>query len=168
MWLFWLYSFLGFLLEKGFAAVTHSPHQVRKGFLLLPLCPVYGLGVLAVLALPPTLTDGFWPLALWGGLTATAVEYLVHLAYDRLLHVRFWDYSGLRGNLHGRVCPVFAAAWGLLLAALLPPLQAIALPLAASVPPAVTYGMTLVFTADVVASVRVLRLTGDPEALTLR
>ena len=53
LWLFCLYSFLGYLLEKIFAAVTGSRHQVRKCFLLLPLCPVYGLGMAAVLALPP-------------------------------------------------------------------------------------------------------------------
>ena len=51
-WQFLLYSFLGYLLEKGFAALSGSPRQTRKCFLLLPLCPVYGLGVLAVLALP--------------------------------------------------------------------------------------------------------------------
>jgi len=49
LWRFWLYSFLGYLLEKAFAAASASPHQTRKCFLLLPLCPVYGLAVLAVL-----------------------------------------------------------------------------------------------------------------------
>ena len=57
-WLFLLYSFGGYVLEKLYAAVRRSPHQVRKCFLLLPLCPVYGLAMLAVLArvdnkLPP-------------------------------------------------------------------------------------------------------------------
>ena len=52
LWIFWIYSFLGYGLEKVFAAATHSPNQGRKCFLLLPLCPVYGLGMLAVLALP--------------------------------------------------------------------------------------------------------------------
>ena len=63
LWLFWTYSFLGYLLEKAFAWLTRSPQQVRKCFLLLPLCPVYGLGVLAVLALPPELRRGFWNVA---------------------------------------------------------------------------------------------------------
>ena len=73
-WRFCMYSFLGYLLERLYAAATRSPRQVRKGFLLLPLCPVYGLGVLAVEALPPALTGNFFSLALWGGLTATAVD----------------------------------------------------------------------------------------------
>ena len=42
-WLVIFYSFGGYLLEKGYAAAVRSPHRVRKCFLLLPLCPVYGL-----------------------------------------------------------------------------------------------------------------------------
>lgn len=167
LWQFWTYSFFGYLLEKGFAAATHG-RRARKGFLLLPMCPVYGLGVLAVLALPPALTDSFWSMALWGGLAATAVEYLVHLAYDRALHVRFWDYSGLWGNLRGRVCPVFSIAWGVLIAALLPPFQRLLTPLLAAVPLAVTFAMLLLFTADAVVSLRLLQVAGTPEALSLR
>ena len=53
LWTFWTYSFFGYLLEKGYAAATHGSQRARKGFLLLPMCPVYGLGALAVLALPP-------------------------------------------------------------------------------------------------------------------
>ena len=51
LWTFWTYSFLGYLLERGYAIATHADRQARKCFLLLPMCPVYGLGALAVLAL---------------------------------------------------------------------------------------------------------------------
>ena len=163
--LFWAYSFLGFLLEKGFALITRSEQQARRCFVLLPLCPVYGLGALAVLALPARLTGTFWGMAWWGGLTATAVEYAVHLADDKLLHVRFWDYTPVWGNLRGRVCLPFSVAWGLMLAALLPPVQAWLLPLLAAVPPLATYTMLVLFTADTVLSIRILQQTGDPEAL---
>ena len=168
LWTFWTYSFFGYLLERGYAAATRAAQPPGKGFLLLPLCPVYGLGALAVLALPPALTDGFWSLALWGGLTATAVEYAVHLLYDRLLGVRFWDYSQVRGNLRGRVCLPFSLAWGLLAAAGLPVVQAALGPVLAAIPPAVTYAVLLVFTADAVVSLRLLRRAGDTEILSLR
>ena len=78
IWWFWIYSFLGYLLEKGFAWMTCAEHQGRKCFLILPLCPVYGLGMLAVLMLPGEWQEG-WRLAVAGGLAATAVEYGVHL-----------------------------------------------------------------------------------------
>ena len=60
LWIFLTYGFLGYLLEKVYALVTRSRHTVRKGYLLLPVCPVYGLAMLAVLALPPDMTDTFW------------------------------------------------------------------------------------------------------------
>lgn len=166
-WQFLLYSFLGYLLEKGFAALSGSPRQTRKCFLLLPLCPVYGLGVLAVLALPEKLVDNPAELAFWGGLTATAVEYGVHVLYDRLLGVRFWDYSGVWGNLRGRVCVPFSLAWGVLLAAWLPWFQPLARQWTAAVPPWATYAALLILAADGAVSVRLLYLARDPEVLQL-
>ena len=46
---FFLYSFLGFLIEVAYTRLCHHPKQDRKCLLFLPLCPVYGLGALAVL-----------------------------------------------------------------------------------------------------------------------
>ena len=134
LWLFCLYSFLGYLLEKIFAAVTGSRHQVRKCFLLLPLCPVYGLAMLAVLHLPADLTRGFFRLAFYGGLTATAVEYAVHFLYDRLLGVMFWDYSGTHMDLNRRVCVPFAVIWGPLTAFALRQVQPLLHPIALHAP----------------------------------
>ena len=164
LWIFWIYSFLGYGLEKLFAAVTHAPNQGRKCFLLLPLCPVYGLGMLAVLALPPEHQEGLW-LVVWGGLAATAVEYAVHWAYDTFLHVRFWDYSRVWGNLHGRVCLPFTAAWGVLTALAVRWVQPEVEALAARVPGEVTYLCLLVFTADALVYARLLWVTGDVELL---
>ena len=105
LWYFWIYSFLGYLLEKVFAKLTNAPQQGRKGFLMLPLCPVYGLGMLAILALPEAGKSG-WRLLAAGGLVATAVEYAVHWGYEQFLGVRFWDYSRTFGNVRGRfACP---------------------------------------------------------------
>ena len=167
LWRFWIYSFFGFLLETAFAVVTHAERQGRKCRLLLPLCPVYGLGVLAVLALPVALTDSFWELALWGGLTATAVEYAVHWWYQQALGVFFWDYSAVPGNLRGRVCLPFSAVWAVLLAAALPTAERWLTPVLPRIGPEVTSWMLIIFTADTVCSWRVLRRTRDTQALRL-
>ena len=164
LWYFWIYSFLGYLLEKAFAKATHAAQQGRKCFLLLPLCPVYGLGMLAVLALPPICKEGIW-LVVWGGLAATAVEYAVHWAYETFLHVRFWDYSRVWGNLRGRVCLPFTAAWGVLTALAVRWVQPGVEALAARVPGEVTWLCLLVFTADALVSARLLWVTGDVELL---
>lgn len=168
LWFFWLYSFLGYLLELGYKIVNRRRQQVYKGFLLLPMCPVYGLGASAILALPPELTANFWGLALWGGLAATAVEYGVHLFYDKLLGVQFWNYSQIRWNLRGRICLSFSLAWGLLTAAVFPTIQNLLTPVLEAVPPILTYAVLLIFTADAVISFQLLRRTGDPAVLSLR
>ena len=165
LWKFWTYSFLGLLLEKAYAAVGPRRGGARRCCLLLPLCPVYGLGVTAVLLLPQQLTQSPLGMALWGGLTATAVEYGVHVWYEYLLGVRFWDYQGVWGNLRGRVCVPFSLAWGFLLAAVLPGLEQVLTPLLEKIPPEVTYAALLVFTADALLSSRVLLRAGDPEAV---
>lgn len=164
LWYVWIYSFLGYLLEKGYAKLTRAEFQGRKCFLALPLCPVYGLGMLAVLCLPSPWDSG-WRLVLAGGLAATAVEYTVHWGYERFLGVRFWDYSGVRGNLRGRVCLPFSAAWGILVWAAVEWVQPTVEHLAASVPPRVTLVCLLAFTADAVCSGWLLRSTGRVEIL---
>lgn len=162
LWYFWIYSFLGWLAELAFAALSRSEDRRRRGLLLLPLCPVYGLGMLAVLALPPM---GGAELALWGGLAATAVEYAYHWAGERFLRVRFWDYSQLPGNLRGRVCLPFTLAWGALVWAAVRFVQPGAAALAAEIPPAATYACLLAFTADAACSLYFLRATGDLDGM---
>ena len=162
---FWFYSFLGYLLEKLFAAATNSLHQVRRCFAALPLCPVYGLGMLAVLALPEGIRNSWW-LPLFGGAAATAVEYAVHWGYEQFLGVAFWDYSALAGNIRGRVSVPFALCWGVLTAAAVWWVQPWAAALAAGVSPAVVYALLFPFTADAVLSFHILRATGDIDALS--
>ena len=87
-WYFLGYGFLGYLLEKLFAALTHAEHRVRKGFLLAPVCPVYGLAMCAVLALGADRIGPLWELALLCSITATTAEYAVHLFCDAVLGVR--------------------------------------------------------------------------------
>ena len=158
LWHFWIYSFLGWLVELVFAAASRSEDRQRRCLLLLPLCPVYGLGMLAVLALPPM---GALGLAVLGGLAATAVEYAYHWAGERFLGVRFWDYARVPGNLRGRVCLPFTLAWGLLVWAAVRFVQPGVEALAAGIPPWLTYVFLLVFTGDLVCSLRFLRVTGD-------
>ena len=148
LWSFLTYGFLGYLLEKVYALVTRSRHTVRKGYLLLPVCPVYGLAMLAVLALPPDMTDTFWHLALYGGLTATAVEYAVHFCCDRLLGVMFWDYSSTKMDLNRRVCLPFALIWGPLAAVTVRYIHPLLRPWLNAVPPWLTLAAWLLLTAD--------------------
>ena len=164
---FLFYSFAGYLLEKAFARITHSPNQVRKCFLLLPLCPVYGLAMTVLLAMAPE-EMGLLPRVLLGGIVCTAVEYLVHLFYEKVLSVRFWDYSGLRGHFRGRICPQFAVIWGVLSTAAVLWVQPFVEELAVRTPPEAAYVLWLLLAADCVFTVALLRHGVGPEDLALR
>lgn len=164
--LFLIYSFFGYCLEKLFARATRSDRQVRKCFLLLPLCPVYGLAMTAVSALAPSI--GSFPLlVLAGGTVCTLAEYLVHLFYDRVYGVKFWDYTQLRGNINGRICPQFSVVWGILSALAARFVDPLAVSFALSVPPAAVFLLWLLFAADCVLTSAVLARYHDTELLRL-
>ena len=163
---FLIYSFLGYLLEKLFARAVHSDRQVRKCFLLLPLCPVYGLAMTAVLYLtPPDLP--FWVRVVTGAVICTGVEYLVHLFYDKVFHTQFWDYSDLSGNIGGRVCPHFAIIWGILSAAAVDVIQPLLSPIAAAIPPAAVFCLWMLLAVDCVFTSALLLRSHDTELLSL-
>lgn len=164
LWYFWIYSFLGWLVELAFAAVSRSEEKRRRCLLLLPLCPVYGFGMLAVLALPPM---GGVKLAVFGGLAVTAVEYVYHWAGERLLGVRFWDYAQVPGNFRGRVCLPFTLAWGMLTALTVWYVHPLVASLAAAIPTWATFGFLLLFSVDAVCSARFLWVTHDVEELRI-
>ena len=160
------YSFLGYCLEKLFARATCSDRQVRKCFLLLPLCPVYGLAMTAVVVLSPHL-GSFLSLALWGGIICTTAEYLVHLFYEKAFRVRFWDYSGLRGNVRGRICPQFSLVWGILSAAAVRLIHPTVAALSETISPAAVFLLWMVFSVDCVLTAFLLSHTHDTEQLAL-
>ena len=167
-WLFIFYSFGGYLLEKAFAFATAAPQRVRKCLLLLPRCPVYGLGMLAVLALPYGLRDTAWKLGVFGAVAVTAVEFTVHWLYDKLLGVRFWDYSPIKTGVAGRICLPFSVIWGVLVVLTIRFVHPWAAALAVRMPPGLTYAMLLLLTADAFFSALVLRRGGDVGLMSLR
>lgn len=164
-WFFLLYSFLGFCLEVLFARVTRCPKRDRKCFCVLPLCPVYGLGALLILALPPAVRER--PLLLFPGaaLSATAAEYGMSLLYEKLAGVAFWDYRRLPLHLHGRVCLPFSALWGLLGVLLVRFVHPWAETLAARLPAALLLPWGLALALDAALTLLLLRREGSTDAL---
>lgn len=163
-WSFWFFSLLGWLLERIFAALTRSPFQRRRCLLLEPLCPVYGLGLTAVLTLPRPLLSG-WRLYLSGTVMTTAVEYTYHWWGETFLGVRFWDYTGLPGNLRGRVCLPFSLSWGLLTVPAVTRVAPLLELLERRIPACITWLCLMAFTADAVCSLYFLFRTHDLTAL---
>ena len=166
-WYFLLYSFLGYLLEKLFAALTHSPRRVRKCRLVLPLCPVYGLAMVAVLRLPMDMKDTFEKLWLYGALTVTAVEFAVHFFYDKVLGVAFWDYSDTKMDVDGRICMPFSVIWGFLVVLAVRRVQPWVVMLAAGISPLLTWLVLGLLIADTFFSLRILLHSHDVELMSV-
>ena len=164
-WYFVIYSFLGFVLEVVFARLTHQRKRDRKCFYLLPLCPVYGLGALAILALPGWIRENALLLTIAGGAAATAVEYLVGLWDETVLGVRFWNYEGLPGSVGGRVCLPFALAWGVLALVLVRLVHPAVAALTAAIPAWLAPAAAVLVAGDGLYSVLLLRRTGTTDAL---
>ncbi len=164
-WYFVVYSLFGFCLEVVFSRVTGQEKKDRKCFYLLPLCPVYGLGAVAILLLPPAVQANPLLLLIFGGLAATAVEYLMGLFDEKVLGVRFWNYSGLWGSIGGKVCLWFTLAWGVLAVGLVYWVHPWVVRLVSAIPPWLFLPGAVLVVGDGLHSIYILRLTGTTDSL---
>ena len=158
------YSFAGFLLEVAFAWLSGG-RPGRKGLLVLPLCPVYGVGACLILALPGWVYDRPWALFLLGGAAATAAEYAAALYHEKVLGVSFWNYDDLPGNLQGRVCLPFSLAWSMLSLGLAYWLHPMLVPWLARIPALVGWPALAALLTDCAFTAALLRSRGDPACL---
>lgn len=165
IWFFYFYSFLGFLLEVVYARVMGLSKPDRKCRLLLPICPVYGIGATAIVSLPFALQRNAVVLFFLGAILATGTEYLCGWFYERVWGVKFWEYSALPGNLQGRVCLPFALIWGTLALPLCYVVQPLVVKSVASLPNMLLLPVTMIFLVDFVLTGRLLRRRKNTDAL---
>jgi uncharacterized membrane protein len=110
--IFFLYGFLGWCVEVIYAAVNQGEF-VNRGFLFGPICPIYGIGMLAVILALEPIRDNLALLYFGSTLIATALELLMGVLSMWLFHTRLWDYSDQPFNLKGYVCLKFSLLWGI-------------------------------------------------------
>ena len=108
---FFTYGFLGWCAEVAYAAVKEK-RFVNRGFLNGPICPVYGVGVSAVLLLLEPFENNLVILYVASVIIVTLIEGLTGFALDKIFHHKWWDYSGQPFNIGGYVCPIFSLVWG--------------------------------------------------------
>ena len=120
-WYFVMYSFLGWVVEVAYHAVTQGK-VVNRGFLSGPVCPVYGFGMLFVFGVidlvSGTTVSGVASanagvIFVCGMVLASAVEFIGGWALYHAFHARWWDYRGKPFNLGGYICLEFSIYWGL-------------------------------------------------------
>ena len=108
---FYAYAFLGWCAEVVFAAAKTGKF-VNRGFLNGPLCPIYGAGVVLLLACLSPLKKWFWAVFLGAALLCSVLEFLTGFALEKIFHRKWWDYSDRPFNLMGYVCLSMSLLWG--------------------------------------------------------
>lgn len=110
--IFITYSFLGWAMEV-FLSILQRKKLINRGFLIGPVCPIYGVGALAVSFV---LSPDYSPLAIFCvSLVGSAIiEYVSSFIMEQLFRVRWWDYSEKVFNLNGRICLEAAFGFGVI------------------------------------------------------
>ena len=124
IFLFFLFSFLGWVLEKLWFIFAYGAN-VDRGFLTLPFCTVYGSALLLIRALlgEPFLREQSYPrnvlrflcYAALAALIASAAELATGLLFEHAFGTRLWSYRDCPNNLFGYVCLPASVGWGFLI-----------------------------------------------------
>lgn len=100
--LFFVYSFIGWILETGYGITKHHKF-INRGYLIGPICPIYGCSIVIITSLTNGLNNLFLIFLVVFFISAVA-EYITSYAMEKLFEARWWDYSDLKFNINGRIC----------------------------------------------------------------
>jgi uncharacterized membrane protein len=110
--MFCIWSFIGWGIEVCYMTLETGEYQ-NRGFLNMPICPIYGFGVLMVVTFFRPISHTFFLLFASTAILCTSFELLVGLGMERLFHTRWWDYSHEKFNFRGYICLKVSILWGL-------------------------------------------------------
>ena len=111
---FFLYSFLGYLLECVVLSVEYKRPVVDRGFGHGPFCIIYGFVALGACMLLKPVSGRPVELYTASMAMATTMELVTANIMVRLFGAFWWDYSHKAFNYRGMVCLESSLAWGLL------------------------------------------------------
>ena len=111
LWLFFIYSFLGWVLETA-AATVKQKKFANRGLVNGPFCVIYGIAALFMTFGLQELR-GVW-LFLFAAIYATVIEWVAGHLIEKAFKARWWDYSKIRWNLDGYICIPASLVWGAL------------------------------------------------------
>ena len=109
LWMFLIYSFLGWVLETAIAIVKQRK-IVNRGLINGPFCIIYGIGAVLISVGLQELSGGW--LFFFATIYASVVEWTAGHIIQKVYHERWWDYSNIKFNLDGYICLPFSLLWG--------------------------------------------------------
>lgn len=111
--LFIIYSFLGWCMEMVVCYFA-TRKWVNRGFLIGPICPIYGWGCLLIILLLKRYLDDPLVLFVMSMVLCSLLEYYTSYLMEKLFKARWWDYSHKKYNINGRICLDNILAFGIL------------------------------------------------------
>lgn len=137
--LFFVSSGLGWMMEV-ICKLIQFGRFINRGFLIGPLCPIYGFGSVFLCLMLERFTDSPFEVFLLAMVVCGALEYLTSYCMEKFFHARWWDYSQKRFNLNGRICADTLIPFGLLGLAMLYLIKPFLFTIFAKIPhPALSY-----------------------------
>ena len=93
-WFLWLmiYSIIGWVYESTICSIGHRK-LINRGFLNGPYCPIYGCGVVIVVAILTPLKENLLILFAGSFLLTSVLEYITGYILEKVFHNKWWDYS---------------------------------------------------------------------------
>jgi uncharacterized membrane protein len=85
----------------------------NRGFLNMPICPIYGVGVILAVVLFRPIVHTWILLFFATSLLCTGFELLVGLMLEKIFGNRWWDYSMYKFNFKGLICLWVSVGWGI-------------------------------------------------------
>lgn len=156
IWMFFIYSFLGWCSEEVYATWAYKKFT-NRGFFNGALCPIYGVGIIIVVTCLEPLRDNLVILFLGSVLLTSLIELITGFVLEKIFNETWWDYSDNMFNFHGYICLSFSIMWGVLCTLVVKVLH----PLIMKIIQAVPYSLgiilliiiTLIFLVDLVVTV---------------
>ena len=111
---FIIYSFLGWTCEIIFVSIKQKRFVKSRGFLLGPICPIYGCGGLIMLLYLNKYKSDPLLLFISSIMLFAILEYFTSYIMEKMFKARWWDYSNHKFNLNGRITLNTLPLFGLL------------------------------------------------------
>lgn len=110
---FYIYCFIGWCFESAYVSLKQR-RFVNRGFLKLPMLPIYGSGAVAILIVTIPVRHQYILVWFFGMISATLLELVTGAVMEMLFKVKYWDYSNQKFQFKGYICLSSSIAWGFL------------------------------------------------------
>lgn len=77
---------------------------INRGFLIGPMCPIYGFGCVLILLLLNKYHGEPVTLFFMAIILCSILEYTTSYLMEKIFKNRWWDYTNFKYNINGRIC----------------------------------------------------------------